>query len=1558
VGEPAQTRGPTSRPGRRDALVVAAACIVVFSVGALTKSFDRLEPLIARADIGDELIAAFLIAAAGIAVLAVRGTRRAAREAALREETDEQIRALIAESPVVSFTWLPQEHRYRYISPQIQTLFGVPADAHSQDWSAQIHPEDRARVAEISRIADRDGTTYLAEYRIVRPDGEIRWIHDESTYYDLDDEGRPQLAQGVMFDITDRKEAEDRAAAAEERYRTLVERVPAISYAWDSSFAQGSVPALYISPQIEQLLGVSAASWLEDPMAWSAHAHPDDEPWVTAAWSAATEAGAPFSAEYRLRTTSGDWLWVRDEANPIGPGSGGGDLYQGVIVDITERHLAEESVRGAEERWRLLLEHLPLVAYQISVDDAGEVADRWVAAGVERLFGITVDDWLADVDAWDAAIHADDRAVVLAAWEEMKDGVEPFDRQYRMVHRDGHVVWVHDRATCTIRDGVRVVEGAFVDITAWREAEAALTEAESRFRTLVEQLPAITFIEDAITGEDIYVSPQLETMYGYTAEEWSADPHLWETRLHPDDHDWVVASNERDEGDVWSIDYRSFTRDDRMLWVHNEARLIRDADGAPLYWLGAVYDITERKIAEERLRDAEERYRTLVEQLPVAIYTDAVDEIATALYISPQYEALTGYTPEQRLLDPELWVHMLHPDDRARVLAESDATNATGEPFDVEYRIVAADGHIVWLHDHAMQVIDAEGRGRWHGVLQDVTEAHLAAEAVSRRDAILEATSVAAARFLRSPAWETHLAEVLERLGRAGEAQRCSVYRNVEMPDGSPGVAMVECWDLAGMVPDDQREPFPWQGLGFERWAEELGAGRPIHGNVETFPVSEQERLTSEPFPIRSLIAVPIVADDVWWGYIAFDHTSAHDAFDTEIEALTVTASTLGAAIERELAVGRLDEAETLYRSLIEHLPAVTYIEDPVTGDNIYMSPQVHSFLGYSDDEWGTFDQWLDTVHPDDRERALARDDTSTEDGTPFRCEYRLRRKSGDIVWVRDEAYLVRNADGTERYWQGVLFDITAEKEAEQQLRRAEERYRLLVEEMPAISYLSESAPAGEPWPTRYISPQIERILGLTPEEWLADPTLWGTLVDPEDQERAAAADAAHYGSGEPLDIELRVHDKDGNVRWLRDQAVIIRDDDGAPLFSQGIMFDVTERKLAEERLADAEQRYRAIVEHIPAAIYLHSPTEAMETVYMSPQVADIVGVPPEAWIADPDLWYRLVVPEDRDRTLAAFLAAVEAGENWRAEYRVRTPDGRTVWIHDETTFLTDEHGEPALVQGVMFDITERKLAEQALRDSEQREREAAERLRAVDEMKNTFLAAVSHELRSPLTSILGLALTLERAPDIQGQDRDDLLSRLAANAKKLDRLLKDLLDIDRLNRGIVEPQYRVTDVAAIARRTVEHLDALAGREVIVQTDPVVIPVDPPKIERIVENLLMNASRHTDADRRIWLIVAPHDGGVRITVEDDGPGVPADIRAAIFEPFRQGPTRSPHSPGTGIGLSLVARFAELHGGRAWVDEREGGGAAFHVVIPGKVPEHAEFERDAERSPIAPQADAG
>ena len=1363
----------------------------------------------------------------------------------------------------------------------------------------------------------------------------------------------------------------------------------------------------------------------------------------------------------------------------LGVGLGG----VGALAVLRWRQASREHrLRGAaEENYRMLVEQVPAITYSWDPRmPTGMQKPLFVSPQVEQILGYTPEEWMASERFWIDRVHTDDRDRVIAASDASDRSGTPFVLEYRMLAKDGRVVWLHDEAVVVAdRDGRPLrAQGVMYDITESRQTlqdaeiverrhRELLEQAELRFRTLVERIPAVTYIEDPVTGATIYISPQMEEMFGYTPEEWQADPGLWIKRLHPDDRGWVVAANEQDAGDSWSIDYRFIHRDGHTVWLHNEAVLIRDEEGDPLFWQGVAFDITERKEAEEQLRAAEERYRTLVEQLPAVVYIDAIDEFSTALYISPQYERVFGFTPQERTDDPGLWISRIHPDDRDRVVAESERTNETGDPFDLEYRWIRGDGTTIWVHDQARQVEGAGGVRVWQGVLTDITERREAQDALTRRDHILQAAGSAAERFLRAPSWVECIDDVLAGVGLADGASRAFVFRNERLEDGDLAMTKVFEWNAPGVEPtlhEPYNSAYPYRD-GYADWEILLPQGAVAQSLQQKIGSRQLEWLEREG--IKSSLEVPVFVGGEWWGFIGLNQCDQEREWQpAEVEALRVVASTLGAAIGRVHAADRLTETENRYQALIEQLPTATFmasVDEPHS--TLYMSPQIEAILGYPVDEW-TSDTWERSLHPEDAERVLAEDARTNATGDHYSIEYRLRARDGHWVWVHDEAQRVLDADGEPIYWQGVRADITERKAAEHQLREAEERFRRLVEQLPAITYVDDYDPAYEDiWPTSYISPQVQAVLGHSAEEWTSNPYLWGSLVHPDDRDLANAANDHHYASEEPLEIELRMMHKDGSVRWVRDEAVIIRGEDGvsrqsqgilqditerktaeqqlheaeqryrgliesmpaityidtvdaskrtlyvspqvqritgftpkewigesalwrrrvaeedlewldatierhnvegvpfdaeyrfrhkdghwvwlkdsaiflrdeagAPSFSQGVIFDITERKAAEEQLLEAEERYRAIVEHVPAVIYVDAADASMRTVYISPHVYDLTGYTPEEWLDDPELWLRSAHVDDREIIAQNYKDALTNQEPWSADYRMVTRDGRTIWVHDETTIIRDESGTPSFLQGVIFDVTERKLAEQALRDSEQRERDAAERLRALDEMKNTFLAAVSHELRSPLTSILGLSLTLERTRAMPEADRNDLLVRLSANARKLDRLLKDLLDIDRLNRGIVEPQYRVTDVGALARRVIDNLDSLADRDVQVYAESIIVSVDPAKVERIIENLVMNAVRHTGSDRTIWLRVTPEAGGVLIAVEDNGPGVPESLRDAIFEPFRQGPTVSPHAPGTGIGLSLVARFAELHGGRAWVEDRPGGGASFKVHLPNR-----------------------
>jgi signal transduction histidine kinase len=241
------------------------------------------------------------------------------------------------------------------------------------------------------------------------------------------------------------------------------------------------------------------------------------------------------------------------------------------------------------------------------------------------------------------------------------------------------------------------------------------------------------------------------------------------------------------------------------------------------------------------------------------------------------------------------------------------------------------------------------------------------------------------------------------------------------------------------------------------------------------------------------------------------------------------------------------------------------------------------------------------------------------------------------------------------------------------------------------------------------------------------------------------------------------------------------------------------------------------------------------------------------------------------------------------------------------------------------LDTDEGPLVVAAVRDVTERRRNEA--------VRDSFLHAVSHELRTPLTSVIGFSsLLVDRFGDDLHEDAYELAVRIRSSAGRLSRLLGDLLDLDRLSRGVLDAQRRPVAIADVVERTVEGV-ALGDRVVRVDVDPpdLVAEVDPGQFERIVENLLVNAARHTPATTTIELRVSRSMNGLLLVVDDDGPGVPPELRDAVFEPFRRN-VDGGGVPGTGIGLSLVARFAELHGGRAWVEAREGGGASFRVVL--------------------------
>lgn len=369
-----------------------------------------------------------------------------------------------------------------------------------------------------------------------------------------------------------------------------------------------------------------------------------------------------------------------------------------------------------------------------------------------------------------------------------------------------------------------------------------------------------------------------------------------------------------------------------------------------------------------------------------------------------------------------------------------------------------------------------------------------------------------------------------------------------------------------------------------------------------------------------------------------------------------------------------------------------------------------------------------------------------------------------------------------------------------------------------------------------------------------------------------------------------------------------------------------------EQQLQELEERFQLAMTHAPigmAISRLDGPWVAV-----NPALSQLLGYS-EAELLGGLTFADLTHPEDLEQELV-LLDEMLAGRRsfYELDKRYLCRDGRTVWTRTVVSLVRNARGEPRYFVAQCLDTTEQhRMQSELLATADDLERLTAD-LQVSDEIRVAFLRAISHELRTPLTVVAGIAETLRRRHgELTSAQQLDLLDRLANQSQHLTETVIDLLDVDRLTTGLVRAARRPLPLAQVVR-TVLEATPTEDRRLEPELTEVVVPGDIAKLERVVANLLDNAIRHTDPGG--WIAVRTLDAGdeALLIVEDDGPGLPAEIRTQLFEPFVQGPERRQAAqPGTGIGLTLVREYVALHAGTVTAEDRPGGGACFTVRLP-------------------------
>jgi len=1443
-------------------------------------------------------------------------------------------------------------------SPQGARLFGkTPDETIGTHFSESMHPDDRERlINEFQRGFENKETQIQGhEVRGIRHDGSEFYYHITNTLLMENDE--PIGYQSLIRDITDLKQIEANLRVSELRYKQIIESTPMGMHIYELN-ANDELVFQGANPAADKLLGVENSQFIGKTIE---QAFPP-------------LANTEIPQRYKEVALNGR-MWSSEQINYDDDKISGAfevHAYQTIprrmvtsFLDITERKVAEQAIANSRENFQTVFETIDDLVFIVGLDTKIITTNH----SVRDLLGYSEEE-LHGLDV--LIVHPPDRREEAAnILKEMIKG-ETTVCPVPLMAKDGTIIPVETRITLGRWSGEDVLVGVSRDITESINSEILLKKTTHDLGERMKELTCLYQTTSVLRDPDISTSDAIQAIVKLIPPAWQY-PEVTCAKIKINGEDYSTSNFKQSK---WkqTADIKVFKEKIGAIQVYYTEERPDNFEGPFLKEERSLIDTLakhvceyiERRISEKALQENEDRYRSLVENIPVVSWTS--NSKGETTFISQNVEEIYGYTPEEIYkAGEELWFNRIHPDDVERVKQVYAKVFDPNEEFNVEYRIKTKDGNWIWLLDWSTQTYEKNGERLAAGVFMDITQR-------KRMQDILKESEEKAQRYLdiigsmiltidnegivtninrmgceilgysadeiiglkwidnfipprlRADLQEVHSkamsgkiteVEKYENLitTKSGE-ERLLAWRNVALLDVDGNI----CGAISSAVDITDRNKaeiklrnemeFTETALNSQHdtfFVFEPSTKKAIRWNKAFQQISEY---SDEEIASMKALDSFYDGDDLERANDAIQNVMAEGIATLEIRLITKSGKRIPFEYEASLmkvddnnefivSVGRditdrkyaLEEvrkSEARYKALFDSTNDAIFLIN-LDGIHTEVNEQGARMLGYDREELIGI-SILENIAPVDREDANEKL-TKLLAGESFPVyERTFLKKDGTEMSVEINVALVTDSEGQPHHFQSVARDISERKQAEEALEKQLDFLENVLESLSHPFYVIDAKDY-----TIKLANKVARIGNL--EENPTCHYVTHRSETPCSQSEHPCPLEEVKRTKKPVIVEHKHYDDEGNIRDVEIHAHPIFGDDGNVIQMIEYSLDVTDLKKTIRALEEGEKRFRILYENAPLGY---------QTLDENGYVVDINS----AWLDGTGYqrdevvghYFGEFLSEESEQIFEdSFPIFKSNGEISNIEYEMIRKDGSKLIGRFSGRTTNDESGKFKQTACIFQDVTDWKVSDNLLR----RQKEELSELAHV----------MSHDLGNKMMSIRTLITLLKREPN------DEVLERIDRLAQQTSELLQSSAEL--ADSGLVVEKSELVDLNQVVQ---EIASTVIPDNVVFEMDELPkIQGDSPRIAQIVQNLLDNAVEHGHPEI-IEVRKVISRTGMTLLVINDGEVIPNDIKDIIF---KRGFTTK--GQGRGLGLTIVKKLVEAHG---WaIDIELTDRTVFKITIP-------------------------